>query len=140
MILNQGKIAVLRQLLRSATFDCEVRLFANDFEPTMTSVQGDFTDPTNGYSPSLVRQVRDFTWPDPTINGTDDAESDGPTITWTCDSFSAAETIYGLYVTMLDETSGIKMLMAARFGTPVEITAVNDIVAKKLNWFANDLF
>jgi len=140
MILNEGKIALLRQLLRNGEWDLEVRIYANDFTPTITSVQADFTDPTNGYAPSLAQNIRDYTWPNPTINGSDQAESDGPIILWTCNSFTSPETIYGLYVTMLDETDAVKVLMAAAFATPIDIAAVDDVVSKKLNWYSTDLF
>jgi len=139
MIANDGIKALIERICNSSSDNCKVRLFINDITPVATTTADDFSNPGNTYTPNNVQNLRDFTWPAPTINGSGQAESDGPEITWTCSSFTSPETIYGLYVTIWDSTSTQWLLFAARFATPVTISASGDSITKKINWFTADL-
>lgn len=138
MIVNEGLLALLRYLLRTADVDLEIRLFVNDFTPDADTELGDLSEAIfSGYAP---KQTRDITWDDPTINGDEQGETLGPTVTFTADSGIAfPQDVYGLFITMKDETATTKLLFAHRFGTMITVTNDGDNVVKKLNWFDANL-
>lgn len=72
----------------------------------------------------------------PTLNGSNEAESDSPTLTWTRSSTGTAQTAYGLYITFTDSVSGARLFAWSRFGTPIVVTAGGDVIVKKVNLYA----
>jgi hypothetical protein len=138
MVTDEGAITILMNLLANSAFNGHVRLFTDDITPDASTVIGDLTEPTfTGYAQISLASVG---FPTPTINGSGEAESDGPTMTWTCTSTPGSpETIHGIYVQIDDPVANPKCLYAARFSSPSVITASGDAINKKLNWFAIDL-
>lgn len=138
MVTNEGLLGLLRYLLRSSAIQTKIGLFANNYTPVPATVQADLTEATfAGYARIDATSI---TWPDPAINGDDQGESDGPTITWTCTAAPGSpETIYGLFVLFTDESAAIRTLFAFRFASPTVITLSGDLVSKKLNWFDANL-
>lgn len=138
MIVDEGLINLLGNLLASFNAPATIRLFNNNVTVVAGTVIGDLTEATfTGYAGKAISSVA---FPTPTINGSDQAESDGPTMTWTCTSTPGSpETIYGLYVTFTDQFSNPKLLFAANFAAPEVITTSGDSINKIMNWFAQDL-
>lgn len=138
MVVDEGLIALLRYLLRSSAIATKIGLFSNDYTPTVATVLGDLTEPSfAGYSQIDADGV---TWPDPTINGSDQGESDGPTLTWTCTADPGSPVdVHGIFVQINDETGTHRLFFAFRFAAPVTIAANGDEVNKSLNWFGQNL-
>lgn len=138
IVPDEGLITLLNDIINGSALVGTIRLYKNDVTPDHTTVIGDLTEATfPGYNSIIANGVG---FPTPTINGSGQAESDGPTMTWTCTSTPfPTETIYGLYVTIPDATASNKLLYAGRFATPIDILASGDSVNKKLNWFSADL-
>jgi len=138
MIVNEGLICLLNDLLNGSSYGLKIKLFINNITPDANTVLGDLTEASfAGYSFISIPSVA---YPAPTINGSGQAESDSGTLNWTCTSSPGSpQTVYGLYVIMEDTSALKKLLFAAAFDTPVVITTSGDEVNKKLNWYAADL-
>lgn len=133
MISNQGLIAELDLLLRSATINASIRLFQNNFVPDATSVLGDFTEPSfPGYNPI---NTRDLTWPGPSLTGVE-VVTNGPLINFLCSGAGSGTpcTIYGLFVQIQDSGGTTKLWEFDLFDTPIAINSGGDEVRKKLNF------
>jgi hypothetical protein len=138
MVVDEGLITLLNNLLNGSSEGLKIRLFKNDLTPDNATTIGDMTEATfPGYN---FISANGASFPTPTMNGSAQAESDGVTMTWTCSGTPMpAETIYGLYVTMPDIFASDKLLFAARFATPIDINASGQEVNKIMNWFTQDL-
>jgi hypothetical protein len=138
MIVDEGLITLLDNFLLGFTTTARIRLFANNVTVDASTVIGDLTEATfPGYAYILTTAVG---FPTPTINGSDQAETDGPTMTWTCTSTPGSpETVYGLYVTSTDSFSNPKLIFAVNFAVPQTITTTGDAVEKVMNWYTQDL-
>jgi len=139
MLINEGMLGFLGHMLRAYTMDTHIGLFKNDITLAVSTVLGDLVEPTfAGYERILAPSL---TWPDPSINGDGQGECDSPTINWTLSGdLGTPEDIYGIFVTIIDETVTARLLFAARFTTPVAVAFTGDEVNKKLNFFDADLF
>lgn len=137
MIVEEGLKAILRFLLRNEIIDAKIGLFTNALTPIDSTVLADLTEATfPGYAQI---PTRDLTWPDPTINGDDAAETDGPTITFTADDDPGSpEDVHGLFVTIQDDEDEPMLFLCAAFADAVTITEAGDQVQKKINWFCDD--
>lgn len=137
MIVDEGEIAILGQVLRSVDIDAQIGLFTN----IITIVEGTaLTDLVEADFSGYVRIVSaDLTWPGPTTNMDSEAESDGPTITFEADGDPEEPIdVNGIFVTIKDEVGGEKLFMAYSFPDPVTIAADGDQVQKKINWFCTN--
>lgn len=128
---------MLRSLLRSSGLGASIGLYANDLDPSDVTVFTDLLEATfPGYAQQLCTSI---TWPDPAINGSGESESDGPTITWTCSGTpGSTETIYGIFVTVLDEDDVVSLFLCYKFPDPIDIAGSGDQVQKKINWFCDN--
>ncbi len=138
MVVKHGLIALLGFVLRRSEIDAEIGLFTNDFTPDADTVLGDLTEATwSGYARV---EVRSLTWPDPTINGDGQGESDGPTFSFIASADLVPAVLnYGLFITIRDDAGFEKLFFATRFATPASVEFTSDAVEKKLNWFDADL-
>lgn len=139
MIVNDGLLALLRFFLRRSEVDAEVGLFVNDVTPTAATVLGDLTEAAwSGYA---RQELRALTWPDPTINGDDQGETDGPEFAFVASADLGSEILnYGLFITMRDDAGTEKLFFAQRFAVPNPVEFDDDEVRKKLNFYDADLF
>lgn len=137
MIVEEGLKAILAFLLRDSGIDAEIGLFTDVLTETDVTVLADLTEATfPGYA---RQQTRSLTWPNPTINGDNEAESDGPTITFEATSAPGSpEVITGIFVTIKDEVAAEALFLCYSFPDPVTITAGGDQVQKKINWFCDN--
>lgn len=137
MHVNEGLTAVLRGILKTTIFNQHVKLFKAPSAPDEDTVLADLVEPTfTGYAEIVVSSV---TWPNPTINGSSEAESDSPTITWTCTTAPGSpETILGVAIVIDNNLGGNAIWWIDLLPTPRVITDVGDDVKVKLNFFAKN--
>lgn len=115
---DAAKLVALGILNASSSFfdNCYLRLFVNDITPSSSSILGDFTEASfEGYSEVAIED-----WTSPTINESDQAESDGDPA-----AFSAVESdsgnLYGFY---LVDSTNTTCLLAGRFDSaPIVVPA-----------------
>lgn len=137
-VVNEGKIELLMHLTHENTPAFKVKLFTDDLTPDHNTVIGDLTEPTFfGYG---VTPLYTLGFPTPTINGDDEGETDGPTITWTAAGDpSSPDVIHGIFVTIQRPSQPEFLFWAERFTDPITIALDGDQVQKKLNWFDDNL-
>jgi hypothetical protein len=139
MIVDEGLITLLKFILRDAEIDAKIGLYVSNTTPSASTVMADLTEAT--FDSYARKTAVSITWPDPAINLDGNAESDGPTLTWTTlAENSPAQTVYGLFVVIDDNAANEKLLFAHRFATEIVVEHIGDNVQKKLNWFSSDLF
>jgi hypothetical protein len=131
---DEGLIAIISDILRMSAMQTKIRLFTGSLVPAHDTILLGVTEATfPGYAPIVATSL---TWPTPTINGSAEAESDGPTMTWTASSApSSPEVITGIYVSIQDGSSSDRLWFAKRFVDSITITDIGDQVQKKLNNF-----
>lgn len=138
MMANEGKLELLRMFLLNSSPALYVRLFLDDITPDEDTVFADFTEPSfAGYAAIPTTSI---TWPDPAINGDEEGESDGPTITWTKSADALPpQVVHGIWISFQRGGGSPVVFWADRFTDPITITDAGDEVQKKLNWFDQNL-
>jgi hypothetical protein len=117
MIVDEGEIAILGQLLRNPDIDAEIGLFTNIITIALDTVLGDLTEATfSGYARIASSSL---TWPGPTTNMDSEAESDGPLLTFEADADPGSPIdVTGIFVTIKDDSDEEKLFMAYSFPDP----------------------
>lgn len=135
MFPDVALLYLLYYLFHSSAENLKVRLYTNNYTPVAGTVLASLTEATNTNIPGYAAKTG-VAFPDPTINGSGQGESDGPTMTWTATSNPpAAIQVFGLYVTITGLDSVDHLIFAAKFGSPVTFAFSGDFCSKKLNWF-----
>ena len=96
-----------------------IKLYQNNYVPTLTDTVGSYTEATfSGY----VSQT--LAWGAAFINGSTQAEIDATALTWTHSAGATGNTVYGIYV--LDNAGAL--VYAERFPAPISMTANGDAI------------
>jgi hypothetical protein len=127
VVVDEGKIILLQDLLAGLGTDADVHLYQNDYTPVHGSNLSNFTECTfDGYV---------FKTADPwTVSGTLDvanrAWAQAQTMLWSLGVAPATgNQVYGYYVTLPDE---VTVIWAERFdGAPFPMTEAGDFVGFK---------
>lgn len=114
LFLNDGiEFAAQLFLNLASPEDLTVRLYDNNFTPTVTSVAADFDETTlTGYS-NVTLDPGD--WSGGVASGI--ASYTQPTLTFTFSPYAGGTTIYGYFVTV----PGVIGILAERFTTPYAV-------------------
>jgi hypothetical protein len=89
----------------------QMRLYQNDFAPTLTTVLGDFTECNfPGYAAKIVGPVL----PNPATNVDDFAQVDFPTFSWAPTDNSNNQTVHGWYLTIIGAPFPLLLVCAER--------------------------
>lgn len=135
MITKEGGKGILRCVFAKTISSAKIRLCQNNPGPADADlVIGDLTEATfPGYAQVDITTP---TWPAPTTNLSNEAESDGPTITFTASAGGGLpQTCYGVYVA-LNDGAGEFLFAFGRFSPGKTVTNPGDTITVKLNWFA----
>lgn len=135
MMPNQGKLAILRQMLQQLTGYNTFHLAKSLPSPDPADlVIGDMDEADfDGYA-----SQSSIVFSDPIINGDNRGEIESATITWTAGAgISGPQTIYGMYVTC-NTPGSIEMLwLWIPFTATITLTAPGQLVEKKLKVLDN---
>lgn len=96
----------------------------------------DLTEATfAGYSP-----ITGVSFPSGSLNGSNQGESTSPTLTWTsAGGVSGSETIYGIYMTFGDTSTGARLLQWFPFASPITISMDGQTIEKKVKILMDNL-
>lgn len=135
-ITEEGKVNLLRQLLGNSFGGITIRLakvmpaVAEKLMTFASITESDF----GGYDPIVPTD-----WPDPTINASDEAESDDTTLLWTSSGVILIQDVVGLYITCPGASYSDYVLAAHKFTSPVTISMAGQTVAKNINAYLTNL-
>lgn len=135
MFTNECLDNILTNILVGGSFPLKYRLFKNDIAVDKNTVLADLTESTfEGYAP-LDAVVE----PDPTVNGSDEAQSLGDELQWPSDADTdPPEQAFGLYVTYDIAGPVTKLFFVELFDAPVTYAFNGDVAKKKVNWYAKN--
>lgn len=132
MITDDGALQLLKRFMFDGPTLAKVKLAQNN--PGAADhllVLADLTEATfAGYAAILTS-----TLPVPTLNGSLEAESDSPTLTWTA-SGAGLQTCFLAYVTFIDATATERLYAVGRFSPPQSVVSIGDTINCKFNFFA----
>ncbi len=135
MITKEGANGILRCIFAKTIATAKIRLAQNNAVPADADlVLGDLTEASfPGYAEVDIGTPA---WPAPATNMSNEAESDGPTITWTATSGTPLpQTCYLVYVVLNDGTADF-LFAVGRFSPGKTVTLAGDTITVKLNWYA----
>ena len=132
MLVNEGFVRLLKKILLDSDVNFAVRLFkAGPGAIALTTVIGDLTEcDFPGYAAKTA-----IAFPTPTINGSNEAESDGPDLVWTRGAGAGSQQAKGIYATFEDDTGTTRLLFAEFFTAPVTIDTAGQTVTRSINAF-----
>lgn len=135
MITKEGAKGILRSIFAKNISLAKIRLCQNN--PGMADVDVTSADVTEANFPGYAQvDVATPVWPPPATNLANEAESDGPTITFTATGGAPLpQTCYGVYVFMSDGVTPY-LFAFGRFSPGKTVTIAGDTITVKLNWFA----
>lgn len=137
MITKDGGVKVLGGIIAGNITAGWIRLSKVNPSPADADlVLSDLTEADfSGYAAKALNGV---SFPTPTLNVSDEGESDSPNITWTAGSGSPLpQTCYMVYITLI--IGGVEYLYGVgRFSPGKTVTAGGDTIVVKLNLFAWD--
>lgn len=136
MTPKEGRKYILKNLLITHANDLYIRLATNIPAGSADDVElADLTEATfPGYS-----QLHAVVFPDPTINGSAEGETESPTLTWTGGGgVVTPETITGLYVVFIDPSFVEHLIFWEPFAASITIAADGEQVQKKLKILDNN--
>lgn len=139
-LTQEGKVQFLKQLLAGAAVALTIRL-AKVWPPVAekaVTFAGGGTSPTEstfgGYA-----AISPGSWPTPTINGSDQAESDATTLVWTSAGVGASEDVVGMYLTFVGAGAVTYVFAAHKFLHPITIALDGQTIEKNLNAYVANL-
>lgn len=135
MITKEGAKGILRCIFAKSITSGKIRLCKNNPAPADADlVIGDLTEADfDGYAEVDISVP---SWPSPVTNVSNEAESDGPEISFIAGGgLVAAQTCYGVYVA-LDDGGGEFLFAFGRFSPGKVVSAPTDTIKVTLNWFA----
>lgn len=135
MITKEGANGILRCLFAKTISVAKIKLAKNN--PAIADadlVLGDLTEADfSGYADVDIATPA---WPAPATNLANEAESDGPTITFTATAGTPLpQTCYLVYVEVSDGVAPF-LFAVGRFSPGKTVTLAGDTITVKLNWFA----
>lgn len=133
MIPKEAQLNILRFHLESTVFNMRIRLCQNNPSPADADIGlADLTECTfGGYAEKVTTA-----FPTPTTNGSNEAESDSATLTWTAVTPSGAQTAYGMYAVFVNAAGSTVLYAFCRFATPKSIVIDGDVIQAGLNMYA----
>ena len=135
MFTHQCLTNILDFLLDSPDIEVTYHLFKNNVTIDEDTVLADLTEADfDGYA--ALDAVNE---PEPTINGSDEAQSLGEELEWVkTGAPEAVQQIYGVYVTFQNEVPATKLFAAFNLPAPVAIAVAGNNVKVKVDWYAKN--
>jgi len=135
MFPAESLINILDFFLDSTEIDLTYKLFKNDVTVDEDTVLGDFTEADfGGYAAKAAEDEAE-----PTINGSDEAQSLGAELEWVkTGAPEAVQQIYGCYVTWIDEGAVERLFAAFELPAPVAIAVAGNNVKIKVDWYTKN--
>jgi hypothetical protein len=135
MFVNVGLDALLTRTLDDPAVALTYHLFKNDETVVVGSVLGDFDESDfTGYAAKDSESE-----PAPTVNGSNEANSQGDELTWTkTGSPETVQQVYGVYVTIEDLDTDPVLLAAWNLPAPVAISVAGNMVKVTVDWYAKN--
>lgn len=135
MFTNEALDNTLTHILLGGSFDLTYKLFKNDVTVDKDTVLADLEESDfEGYA--ALDAVAE---PDPTVNGSDEAQSLGDELQWPSDADTdPPQQAFGLYVTFTGVDTTEKLFFAENFDAPVTFAFAGDVAKKKVNWYAKN--
>lgn len=135
MFVNVGLDALLTRILADPDVALTYHLFQNDETIAVGTVLTDLDESDfEGYAPK-----DSVTEPDPTVNGSNEANSQGDELTWTkTGDPETVQQVYGVYVTIEEMDTDPVLLAAWNLPAPVAIAVAGNLVKVTVDWYAKN--
>lgn len=138
LFVNEGKKCILDWIKYSSTVVVSIELITDAAiaeAPTVT--YAGFTLATFGGYANI--NITGGGWPNASINGSVEGESDGPLLTWTATGVPLPQTIYGLIVVGLAHDGVTPLcLFYHKFAVTQTVTIAGDTITATVKLFSDD--
>lgn len=134
MITKDGSIKLLNKIIADTDFDLQVRVAQNN--PGTADADLVLADLTEADFAGYAAQAASGIFPGAALNGSDEAESDSPTIQYTEAGGPETQTCYLAYIDFKDVSDTRRLLAVARFPSPQVVNIDGDMIQFTLNLFA----
>jgi hypothetical protein len=135
-VTEEGKVQFLKALLAGTTIALKIRL-AKVWPAVAEKLVTNATVTESTFGGYAAKDTSTFGVP--TINGSDEGESDSTTLTWTSAGVSGSENVYGLYITFDVAGPTTYCLAAHKFSSPYTIALDGEVIEKNLNAYLQNL-